>query len=53
MLPVGRDRAQPATCSFTPFWGGEGKLTQVGFSLARPETGEQEKRTGEYLHQVA
>jgi hypothetical protein len=32
---------------------GRGGLTQVGFSLARPEMGEEEKRTGEYLHQVA
>ncbi len=28
-------------------------LTQVGFSLAQPEKGEEEKRTGEYAHQVA
>src|SRR5260221_14723902 len=25
VLPVGRDRAQPATPSFTLFWGGEGE----------------------------
>ena len=29
------------------------ELTQVGFFLAQPEKGEEEKRTGEYAHQVA
>jgi hypothetical protein len=30
-----------------------GALTRVGFSLTRPEKGEEEERTGEYLHQTA
>ena len=34
-------------------WVGGKPLTQVGFFLARPEKGEEEKRTGEYAHQVA
>ncbi len=35
------------------FFARGGVLTQVGFFLAQPEKGEEEKRTGEYAHQVA
>ncbi len=51
--PLDEDTARrPFVVTFYSFKGGVG-LTQVGFFLAQPEKGEEEKRTGEYAHQVA
>lgn len=51
VLGLHRTEGAPALWFQAPLGGLP--LTQVGFFLARPEKGEEEKRTGEYAHQVA